>query len=136
MMKLLVYFVCLFQLVSSAEILPLISRQSNLFEVQGAEGEGADAAYGVAGSSGGALAYYADFFALGCVTTGADVTDLSKSPIFESAEECPIPVTQRKIYTPPYAAKNALTGALHWSWGAKPLEAAKGFDSTPALACY
>ena len=86
-MKLLVYFVCLFQLVSSAEILPLISRQSNLFEVQGAEGEGADAAYGDAGSSGGALAYYADF-ALGCVMTGADVTDLSKSLIFESAEEC------------------------------------------------
>jgi len=78
MMKLLVYFVCLFQLVSSAEILPLISRQSNLFEVQGAEGEGSDAAYG---------AYYADF-TLGCVTTGADVTDLSKSLIFESAEEC------------------------------------------------
>ena len=88
MMKLLVYFVCLFQLVSSAEILPLISRQSNLFEVQGAEGEGADAAYGVAGSSGGARAYYYADPTFGCVATGADVTDLSESPIFESAEEC------------------------------------------------
>ena len=60
-------------------------RQSNPFEVQGAEGEGADAAD--AGSSGGALAYYTDL-TFGCVTTGADVTDLSESLIFESAEEC------------------------------------------------
>ena len=74
----------MFLLVSSAEILPLI-RQSNPFEVQGAEGEGSDAADDVSGSSEGAHAYYTDF-ALGCVTM--DITDLSESLIFESAEEC------------------------------------------------
>ncbi|EJK53437.1 hypothetical protein THAOC_27132, partial [Thalassiosira oceanica] len=73
-MRSLVYAIGLsLRLVCSAEILPSI-RQSNLFEVQGAEGEGADATDGVADSSGGARAYYADF-ALGCVA-GGDTADL------------------------------------------------------------
>ena len=71
--------------VGSAEIPPLI-RQSNLFEVQGAEGEGAGATIDVADSSGDAPSYYADFV-LGCVT-GGDITDLSESLLFESAAEC------------------------------------------------
>ena len=69
-------------LARSAEIPPLV-RRSSLFDVQGAKGE---AANGAAGSSGNAPSYYADF-ELGCVTAG-DVTDLSESLIFESAEDC------------------------------------------------
>ena len=77
----------LFLLVRSAEIPPLI-RQSSLFEVQYAEGEGAGAATDVADSysSGDAPSYYADF-ELGCIT-GGDITALSESLLFDSAEEC------------------------------------------------
>ena len=75
----------LFLLVRSAEIPPLI-RQSSLFEVQDAEGEGAGAATDVADSSEDAPSYYADF-ELGCVT-GGDITALSESLLFDSAEEC------------------------------------------------
>ena len=61
-------------------------RQSSLFEAQDAEGEGAGATIDVADSSGDAPSYYADFV-LGCVT-GGDITDLSESLLFGSAEEC------------------------------------------------
>ena len=82
-MGLLVFIIGLW-IVSSAEIPPLI-RQSNLFEVQGTEGEGEAAAIDVA-SSGDTPSYYADF-ELGCVTV-EDIDDLSESQIFESAEDC------------------------------------------------
>ena len=71
-------------LVRSAEIPPLI-RQSSLFEVPDAEGEGAGATTDVA-ESGDAPSYYADF-ELGCIT-GGDITALSESLLFDSAEEC------------------------------------------------
>lgn len=84
-MRLIVVYNIGLWLLGSAEI-PLLIRQSNLFEGKDAEDGGAGITIDDSDSSGDKPSYYADFV-LGCVT-GGDITDLSESLLFGSAEEC------------------------------------------------